>query len=122
MSGEFAGMGLAKRSGRLGDFLRSVFRSPLEREREFYRRYRDLSDKIAAAPDDMLYRVLRGELSLERGEYERAKADFEVALELAESLDETKGWLIVEQVMRDRALFGLRIVEDNLPASASRIN
>lgn len=86
-----------------------IFKSPLERERDFYRRYRELSGLIDESPDNMNVFVLRGELSLERGDYERAKTDFERALELAQDLDEAKGWLVMEQVMRDRALYGLKL-------------
>ncbi len=86
-----------------------IFKSPLERERDFYRRYRELSGLIDESPDNMNVFVLRGELSLERGDYERATNDFERALELAQDLDEAKGWLVMEQVMRDRALYGLKL-------------
>ena len=107
-------MSAAGRAGTLGKLVKMVFQSDLEREREFYRRFRELSDKIEEAPDDMTHLVLRGELSLERGEFERAKADFEVAIELAEALDNAKGWLVVEQVMRDRALYGLKEAQREL--------
>ncbi len=106
--------GSANRSGFLSRVVRSVFRPSLEREREFYRRLRDLSATIDEAPDSITHVVLRGELYLERGEYQRAKVDFERALALAEKLDAAKGWLIVEQVMRDRALQGLKVVERRL--------
>lgn len=94
--------------------LSGIFKSPLEREREFYRRYRELSGLIDESPDNMNVFVLRGELSLERRDYERAKTDFERALELARDLDEAKGWLVMEQVMRDRALYGLNLAEREL--------
>ncbi len=95
----------------LGGLISAVYQAPLEREREFYQRLRELSELIGEAPDSLTHVVMRGELYLERGEYERAKADFETALALAEKLDAERGWLIVEQVMRDRALYGLRMVE-----------
>ncbi len=91
--------------------LRRILQSPLERERAFYRRYRELSETIEAAPDDMIALVLRGELSLERGEGKRAEKDFERALALLEGMDENEGWALVEQVMRDRALYGLRLAK-----------
>lgn len=100
-----------KGRGRLSQILSLVYKTPLEREREFYRRLRELNETIAGAPDSMTHLVLRGELYLERGENERARADFEKALARAEKLDAARGWLIVEQVMRDRALYGLRVVE-----------
>ena len=91
-----------------------IFKSPLERERDFYRRYRELSDLIDESPDTMNVIVLRGELNLERGDYERAKTDFERALELAQDFDQAKGWLVMEQVMRDRALSGLQLARGAL--------
>ncbi len=103
--------GRARLSERL---VSAIFKTPLERERDFYRRYRQLSGLIGESPDNMNVLVLRGELNLERGEYERAKTDFERALELARDLDEAKGWLLMEQVMRDRALYGLKLAEREL--------
>lgn len=103
-------MTAARLRGLLLGWIKAMFRSPLEREREFYRRYRDLSAAIDQAPAGMSNFVLRGELSLARGDFERATADFEAAVALAEDLDDTKGWQIAEQVMRDRALHGLQLV------------
>ena len=97
--------------GLIGKAVDVIYQPPLKREREFYRRLRDLNDAISAAPDDVTLLALRGELLLERGEYERAKADFERALALADKLDDAEAWHIVEQVMRDRAAYGLRQVE-----------
>ncbi len=97
-----------------GRLLKALFQSPLERERDFYRRYRELSTQIEERPDSVTIQTLRGELNLERGEYERAKADFIAAIDQAAALDESKGWLVVEQVMRDRALYGLKLAERKL--------
>ena len=94
--------------GLIGKAAGYVYRPPLAREREFYRRLRELNERISGAPDDLTQIVLRGELLLERGEYERAKRDFARALSLAERLDDAEGWHIVEQAMRDRAAYGLR--------------
>ena len=94
--------------GMLGWLFKTVLKSPLERQREDVRRLRELSGAIDEAPGDLTHYVLRGELNLERGAHEPAIADFERALELAEKLDESKGWLVLEQVMRDRALYGLK--------------
>jgi tetratricopeptide (TPR) repeat protein len=107
-------MKAAARSGVVGELLGRVLQSPLERERAFYRRYRELSSQIEETPNNISFYVLRGELNLERGEYERAKADFELAIELAGNMDDTKGWLVMEQVMRDRALYGLKLAEREL--------
>ena len=95
----------------LGKLARSVLQSHVERERAFYLRFRALSGKIDERPDDMVAYVLRGELNLERGENERAAADFKTALEVAERADDANGWLVMEQVMRDRALHGLKLAE-----------
>lgn len=88
-----------------------VYQSPLAREREFYRCLRELNDAISEAPDDITQLVLRGELLLERGEHERAKQDFARALALAEALDDATAWHILEQVMSDRAAYGMRLVQ-----------
>lgn len=103
--------------GIVGELLRRVFQSPLERERAFYRRYRELSGVIDEAPDDLVAFTLRGELNLERGEHERAQADFGTAVELADALDDDQGWHVMEQVMRDRALYGLEVAREALRAT-----
>lgn len=87
--------------------IRGLVQSPVEREREFYRRYRELSDKIELMPDSFTYYVLRGELLVERGEDTRARADFEMAVKLADSYDSAKEWGLLEQAMCDRALQGI---------------
>lgn len=98
----------------LGKFFKLALKSPLERERELNRRQRALSNSIDESPDNMTLYALRGELYLERREPELAIADFERAVELAEKLDDAKGWNIVEQVMRDRALYGLQVARGAL--------
>ncbi len=113
-------MSITTISGSLGKLIGSVIQSSLEREKAFYRRYRELSGQIDDSPDDMVAYVLRGELNLERGEHERAKTDFESAIELTESLDDTKGWLVMEQVMRDRALYGLKLARREFYSSPER--
>ena len=100
-------------------WLRQRFKSPLEREREYYRRYRNLSRQIDAAPS-MSNHLLRGEMSLERGDFRRALADFNRVLELAESMDASKSWLLLEQALRDRALFGKRVAQTRAATSADR--
>ena len=97
--------------GVIGKVIGAVYQPPLAREREFYRRLREFNSALSEAPDDITQLALRGELLLERGEYGRAKQDFERALALASKLDDAKGWHILEQVMRDRAAYGMRIVE-----------
>ena len=99
--------------------LGGFFRSPLQKERDFFGHYRLLCDRIASAPEDMTLRVVRGEMLLERRDYKRARADFEAALRMTEMLDMRAGWLIIEQVMRDRAHFGLEIVARHLPSAGA---
>ncbi len=105
------------KGGILRELAGRLFQSPLERERAFYRRYRELSRVIDEAPDDLVAITLRGELSLERGEFERAQTDFATAVELADALDDDQGWHVIEQVMRDRALYGLEVARDALRAA-----
>ncbi|MCY3831515.1 MAG: hypothetical protein OXG85_00785 [Chloroflexi bacterium] len=101
--------------GRILDgLIKLALKSPLERERDLHSRQRELSAGIDESPNDMTRYVLRGELYLERREHELALADFERAVELAERLDDAKGWNIVEQVMRDRALYGLKVARGEL--------
>jgi len=99
------------RAGLLWRILKKLFQSPLERERVFYDRFRELSDEIEALPDSITHYVLRGELFIERGEYERARADFEAAVDIAEAVNADESWGLLEQVMRDRALQGIELVK-----------
>ncbi len=101
--------GKHRRRGILRWLVCLVYQPAVERERKFYDRLRELSAAVDEAPESLTRRVLRGELYLERGEMARAKADFQAALALSEAMDGAKSWLIVEQVMRDRALRGLRM-------------
>ncbi len=103
----------------LAALLAGLFRSPLQKERDFFGRYRLLCERIAAAPDSLTLRVARGEMLLERRDYQRARADFAAALDMARAMDMRAGWLIEEQVMRDRALFGLEIVARHLPTAVA---
>ena len=102
--------GVYRRRGLFSRLAGSLRKSALEREREFYERLRELNAAIEKAPSSITHLVLRGELYQRRGELERARADFDAALAVARGLNEAEGWLIVEQVMRDRALQGLRQV------------
>ncbi len=102
----------------IGKAIGAVYQPPLAREREFYRRLRELDRAILAAPDDLTQHVLRGELMLERGEYDRAKQDFDRALALADMLDDARAWHVVEQIMRDRAAYGLREVQRHEQSAA----
>lgn len=90
------------------------FRTPAARTRDLSRRLHQLNVSIEVAPNSPSNYVLRGEIFLERKEYHLAKADFETALALAESFDDKSGWGLVEQVMQDRALDGLKRVKKHL--------
>ena len=83
------------------------YKRPAQRQRELAQRLQELDAAVGAAPNSLAHRILRGELLLQDGKYDLAQADFDAALELAEKFDPTKGWGLVEQVMRDRALRGL---------------
>lgn len=91
--------------------LRSLMQNSVEREREFYRRHRELSDKIELMPDSFTYYVLRGELLAERGDFGSARRDLDKAVELAENADPAQEWGLLEQAMRDRALQGIDLLE-----------
>ncbi len=90
------------------------YKPPAQRKRELARRLQQLDAAVGDAPDSLTHYVLRGELFLQIEDHDRAAADFEAALELAETLDPTKGWGLVEQVMRDRALRGLDLARRRL--------
>ena len=109
-------MQVSNERGLAGKWLGALLRSPWERERESRRRLRELGARIEKAPASYSHRVLRGELYLERGECERARADFETALDLTGNMDDSKSWNIVEQVMRDRALYGMRVIKRRIPS------
>lgn len=98
----------------LGQLIGFFFQTPASRARDLSRRLYQLNVSIEFSPDSPTNYVLRGELFLERKEYHLAKADFEIALALAESFDETAGWGLIEQAMRDRALEGLKKVQRRL--------
>ena len=102
---------MLSRSGVLRRILQPLFQSSLEREREFYERFRELSDMIEAQPASFTHYVLRGEILAARGETERAQADFEAAVAIADAVDPQQSWGLMEQVMRDRALQGIELLE-----------
>ncbi len=111
---------MTNQRGRLGRWLRLLFQSRRERERAQRRRLRDLDARITETPASFTHLALRGELHLERGECESAAADFEAALELITGLDDASGWRVVEQVMRDRALYGSKEAARRLPDSGGQ--
>jgi tetratricopeptide (TPR) repeat protein len=70
-------------------------------------RLEDLFSAIAANPDSPTNYVLRAELYLQKGEYELAIDDFEIAQKLASERLAVDNWGLIAQVMQDRALVGL---------------
>jgi len=116
--GKQRGVGLS--AARAAGWLRRVsgwfYERPAQRQRGLAQRLQELDAAVGDAPDSLAHRILRGELLLRSGEYDLARADFEAALELAERFDPSKGWGLVEQVMRDRALRGLDEVRRRLSA------
>ena len=106
---------MANQQGRLERWLRALFQPRRERESAQRRRLRELDERIDEAPASFTHLVLRGELNLERGECERAMADFEAALELITELDDANGWQVAEQIMRDRAWYGIKVAARRLP-------
>lgn len=105
---------MSRQPGLLRQILGFFYQSPATRASDLARRLRELNVSIEVAPESPTNYVLRGEVFLERKEYHLAKADFETALELAEAFDATDGWGLIEQVMRDRALDGMKKVQRNL--------
>lgn len=74
---------------------------------EASQRLRILSKKIEKFPDAPVNFVLRGELYLSVNEYEKAAADFQQALTLAEQLDPELDWGYINAAYIDRAHIGL---------------
>ncbi len=91
-----------------------VTRSPLQRLRaalsgQAHRQHRRQSLDRATAdfPEAAINYLLRGELSLQEGDFEGAAADFERALALASAQFEEAAWGLSAQIIRDRAVWGL---------------
>lgn len=89
-------------------------KTPAQHERDRSRRLHELNERIACMPNTPTLYVLRGELFLERNEQHQAEADFKAALDLATAFDPTTGWGLLAQVMQDRAIAGLRKLNNNL--------
>lgn len=66
-------------------------------------RLNDLTEAIARHPDAAVNYLLRGEAFLEAGRTQLAKADFEQALQLAQSEQERDDWGITAQSIAGRA-------------------
>ncbi len=77
------------------------------REAERIARLEALTDAIAAAPDDPINYVLRGELRLSLGERAEAAEDFRRGLLLIAAIGETD-WGYIHTALAERAQAGLR--------------
>jgi tetratricopeptide (TPR) repeat protein len=84
------------------DWLRGLFAGPVAQ------RLDSLNEAIYQHPQSASNYVLRGEIWLDRGEYEMAAADFERALALAAEQFEKDDWGLVSQTLRDQAEHGLQ--------------
>jgi hypothetical protein len=100
--------------------LQPVVESPKRSWRDWFRqrpldeRLAELNQTIAEHPNAAINYVLRGELYLNKGEITLAQADFRWAFTLADAAFEASDWGFVAQVVRDRALDGLREAERRL--------
>ena len=70
-------------------------------------RLNNLTQSIEDAPESAVNYILRADLYMELREYALAQADFQRAVELADTQFELADWGVLDQVMRDRALAGL---------------
>jgi len=72
------------------------------------RQLEELNTAIALHPDVAANYVLRGELHLKNNAPEQALEDFQQALELASYQLDRDNWGFLDQVMQDRALYGIK--------------
>ena len=84
------------------DWLRGLFSGPMAQ------RLDSLNEAIQRHPQAASNYLLRGEIWLDRGEYEMAAADFERARALAAEQFEEEAWGLVSQTLRDQAEHGLQ--------------
>jgi hypothetical protein len=77
------------------------------RESELIQRLEALTAAIAAAPDDPINYVLRGEVRLKLGDQENAAEDFRRGLLLIAAIGETD-WGYIHTALAERAQEGLR--------------
>jgi hypothetical protein len=68
-----------------------------------------LNRAIEGSPDAAVNFVLRGEYWLEQEDAQQAIADFQTAIELAETELETSDWGYIQQTLFDRSQQGLRL-------------
>jgi hypothetical protein len=77
-------------------------------------RLNHLTQAIEDAPESAVNYILRAEVYMDLREYALAQADFQRAIELAETQFELADWGLMDQVMRDRAITGLEKVQRRL--------
>jgi len=77
-------------------------------------RLNNLTQTIEEVPESAVNYVLRAEAYMDLREYALAQANFQRAIELAETQFELADWGLLDQVMRDRALIGLEKVRRRL--------
>lgn len=70
-----------------------------------------LNRAIEGSPDAAVNFVLRGEYWLEQEDATQAIADFQTAIELAETELETSDWGYIQQALIDRSHQGLRLAQ-----------
>jgi tetratricopeptide (TPR) repeat protein len=78
------------------------------------RRLDELTGMIRYNPQAPSNYVLRGEIYMRVGEYERAAADFEQALLLAGGQFDEEDWGLLSQTLRDQAGYGLERAQRKL--------
>ncbi len=78
-------------------------------------RLNNLTQAIEDAPESAVNYVLRADLYMVLREYALAQADFQRAIDLAETQFELADWGLLDQVTRDRAIAGLEKVQRRLP-------
>ncbi|MBW4438830.1 MAG: hypothetical protein KME04_16960 [Pleurocapsa minor GSE-CHR-MK-17-07R] len=81
---------------------------PIRLGRRDWDRTQELDAAIVSYPESAVNYMLRGELFLKAGELGAAERDFEIALQLSEADYRASGFGLAAQVIRDRALTGLR--------------
>lgn len=82
------------------EWLRGLFSGPVAQ------RLDSLNEAIQRHPQGAANYMLRGEIWLDRGEYELAAADFERAQALSAEQFEEAEWGLVSQTLRDQAEHG----------------
>jgi tetratricopeptide (TPR) repeat protein len=94
----------APQSSWLQQIRRRLWRTNADRLHEL----NDLSEAIERDPAEAVHYLLRAGVHVELRQYQHAKDDYERALDLAENALAAADWGFSAQVIRDKALRGLR--------------